>query len=164
MICDRFIDSTRVYQGEAGGLPGEVIDTLNDMVVSPTFPDLTIILDMPAELGLGRAHSRRVDKVNPGIEADAYEKRDLPSTGSCARRSCDIAAAEPERCVLIDARPGERDVIAAVWAPSSAAPGAGRADGTRACHGRDRGAAGGRPPRGLSASARDERAVRPRCG
>lgn len=106
---------TRVYQGEAGGLPGEVIDTLNDMVVSPTFPDLTIILDVPAELGLGRAHSRRVDKVNPDMEADAYEKRDLAFHWKLREAFRDIARAEPERCVLIDAAQDERTVFAAVW-------------------------------------------------
>jgi dTMP kinase len=115
VICDRFIDSTRVYQGEAGGLPGEIIDVLNHMVVSPTFPDLTIILDLPAELGLGRAHSRRVDRVNPDTEADAYEKRDLAFHWKLREAFCDIARAEPERCVLIDATLDERAVFAAVW-------------------------------------------------
>ncbi len=126
VICDRFIDSTRVYQGEAGGLPGDVIDTLNGMVVSPTFPDLTIILDIPAELGLGRAHSRRVDKVNPDTEADAYEKRDLAFHWKLRDAFRDIARTEPERCVLIDAAQDERTVFAAVWhAVQYAAAGAG---------------------------------------
>jgi dTMP kinase len=115
VICDRFIDSTRVYQGEAGGLPGEIIDVLNHMVVSPTFPDLTLILDIPAELGLGRAHSRRVDKVNPDTEADAYEKRDLAFHWKLRDAFREIARAEPERCVIIDAAQDERTVFAAVW-------------------------------------------------
>ncbi len=85
------------------------------MVVSPTFPDLTIILDVPAELGLGRAHSRRVDKVNPDMEADAYEKRDLAFHWKLREAFRDIARAEPERCVLIDAAQDERTVFAAVW-------------------------------------------------
>jgi dTMP kinase len=115
VICDRFIDSTRVYQGEAGGLPGDIIDTLNDMVVAPTFPDLTLMLDIPAELGLGRAHSRRVDKVNPDTEADAYEKRDLAFHWKLRDAFRDIARAQPERCVIIDAAQEERAVFAAVW-------------------------------------------------
>jgi dTMP kinase len=115
VICDRFIDSTRVYQGEAGGLPGEIIDVLNHMVVSPTFPDLTLMLDVPAELGLGRAHSRRVDKVNPDTEADAYEKRDLAFHWKLRDAFREIARAEPERCVIIDAAQEERAVFAAVW-------------------------------------------------
>ena len=141
VICDRFIDSTRVYQGEAGGLPGEIIDVLNHMVVSPTFPDLTIILDIPAELGLGRAHSRRVDKVNPDTEADAYEKRDLAFHWKLRDAFRDIARAEPERCVLIDAArtsapyspPCGRRCRRACWRPA--------ADGARARHRRNRGAA-----------------------
>ena len=115
VICDRFIDSTRVYQGIAGGLPGEVIDVLNQIVVSPTFPDLTIILDVPAELGLGRAHSRRMDRVNPDIEADAYEKRDLAFHWKLRDAFRDIARQEPERCVIIDAAQDERTVFAEVW-------------------------------------------------
>ncbi len=115
VICDRFIDSTRVYQGEAGGLPGEIIDVLNHMVVSPTFPDLTFILDIPAELGLGRAHSRRVDKVNPDTEADAYEKRDLAFHWKLREAFREIAAQEPERCVLIDATQEPDAVFAEVW-------------------------------------------------
>lgn len=115
VICDRFIDSTRVYQGEAGGLPGEIIDVLNHMVVSPTFPDLTFVLDIPAELGLGRAHSRRVDKINPDTEADAYEKRDLAFHWKLREAFRAIAAQEPERCVLIDATQEPAAVFAEVW-------------------------------------------------
>ena len=115
VICDRFIDSTRVYQGVAGGLPGEAIDTLNEMIVSPTYPDLTLVLDIPAELGLGRAHSRRVDRFNPDTEADAYEKRDLAFHWKLREAFCEIAKAEPERCVLIDAAQDEGAVFDAVW-------------------------------------------------
>lgn len=115
VICDRFIDSTRVYQGVAGGLPGEVIDTLNEMIVAPTLPDLTIILDLPAELGLGRAYARRVDRINPDTEADAYEKRDLEFHWRLREAFQAIAAAEPERCVLIDGAQEAQDVFAQVW-------------------------------------------------
>jgi dTMP kinase len=115
VICDRFIDSTRVYQSEAGGLPGEVVDVLNHMVVSPTFPDLTIILDLPAELGLGRAHGRRTRTQHPDTEPDAYEKRDLAFHWKLREAFRTIAEAEPERCVVIDASMDESMVAAAVW-------------------------------------------------
>ncbi len=69
VICDRFSDSTRVYQSEAGGLPGEVFDALEEMVVAPTTPDLTLILDLPAELGLGRAQGRRLVAPERGTRA-----------------------------------------------------------------------------------------------
>jgi len=116
VICDRFIDSTRVYQGQAGGLPGETIDVLNHMVVSPTFPDLTLILDLPAELGLGRAHGRRTHTQHPDTEPDAYEKRDLAFHWKLREAFHEIAQAEPERCILIDAALDEDAVSAAVWA------------------------------------------------
>lgn len=115
VICDRFIDSTRVYQGIAGGLPGETVDVLNQMVVSPTFPDLTIVLDIPAELGLGRAHSRRIDKLHPDMEADAYERRDLAFHWKLREAFRGLTQEEPERCVLVDAAQDERAVSAEVW-------------------------------------------------
>ena len=107
VICDRFSDSTRVYQSEAGGLPGEVFDALDEMVVAPTTPDLTFILDLPAELGLGRAQGRRVHGSNPDTEPDAYEKRDLAFHWRLREAFTAIARAEPERCVLIDATTDE---------------------------------------------------------
>jgi dTMP kinase len=115
VICDRFSDSTRVYQSEAGGLPGEVIDILDEIVVAPTTPDLTLILDLPAELGLGRALGRRVHGSNPDTEADAYEKRDLAFHWRLREAFTAIARAEPKRCVLIDATTDESNVSAAVW-------------------------------------------------
>ncbi len=52
VICDRFSDSTLVYQGRAGGLPDHIFTALEKIVVAPTLPDLTFILDLPAEQGL----------------------------------------------------------------------------------------------------------------
>src|SRR4029079_810282 len=94
---------------------GDFTDTVDGVMAGPTFPSLTIILDVPAELGLGRAHSRRVDKVNPDTEADAYEKRDLAFHWKLRDAFREIARAEPERCVLIDAGQDERAVFAEVW-------------------------------------------------
>ncbi len=69
VICDRFSDSTRVYQCDAGGLPLEVFNTLEQMVVTLTFPDLTFILDVPAEVGLGRVATRRLAQALSGERA-----------------------------------------------------------------------------------------------
>jgi len=114
VICDRFSDSTRVYQSEAGGLPAEVFDALEEMVVAPTTPDLTLILDLPAELGLGRAHGRRLSAASEG-PADAYEKRDLTYHWKLREAFAEIARAEPDRCVLVDAAAEEAAVADAVW-------------------------------------------------
>src|SRR5215470_14819457 len=59
VICDRFADSTRIYQGVLGNIDPRVINGLERIAVGGTKPDLTFILDIPAELGLGRAARRR---------------------------------------------------------------------------------------------------------
>jgi dTMP kinase len=118
VICDRFSDSTRVYQSEAGGLPGEVLDVLEEMVVSPTKPDLTVILDLPAELGLGRAHGRRMrasDDPSAADAPDAYERRDLAFHWQLRSAFAAIAKAEPQRCVLIDAAEEPAAIGDAIW-------------------------------------------------
>jgi dTMP kinase len=115
VICDRFSDSTRVYQSEAGGLPPEVLDQLEEMVVAPTTPDLTLILDLPAEQGLGRAHGRRLVAPKEAPAPDAYEKRDLAYHWKLREAFAAIARAEPHRCVLIDATADEAAVAEAVW-------------------------------------------------
>jgi dTMP kinase len=113
VICDRFSDSTRVYQSVAGGLPPEVFDQLEEMVVAPTVPDLTLVLDLPAELGLGRAHGRRLEVADE--EPDAYEKRDLAYHWKLREGFIAITRDEPKRCVLIDAAADEAAVADAVW-------------------------------------------------
>jgi len=120
VICDRFSDSTRVYQSEAGGLPGEVLDTLEEIVVAPTRPDLTIILDLPAEQGLSRAQGRRLANGQQESATDAYERRDLSFHWELRQAFAAIAADEPQRCVLIDAAADEPVVAGAIWQAVSA--------------------------------------------
>ncbi|MBT3072102.1 dTMP kinase [Rhodomicrobium sp. Az07] len=72
VICDRFSDSTRAYQGAAGGLPLSVIETLDDAVVGKTRPDLTLIFDLAPELGLRRAGERRRAGVAPAGAVDEH--------------------------------------------------------------------------------------------
>ena len=68
VICDRFIDSTRVYQGVLGNVDQRLIRSLERVTVGPAFPELTFILDVPAQIGLARAKSRRGQ-----VEADRFE-------------------------------------------------------------------------------------------
>ncbi len=63
VICDRFIDSTRAYQGAAGGLDPAVLNALERVVVGRTRPALTLILDLPPETGLARAAARGEDRI-----------------------------------------------------------------------------------------------------
>lgn len=106
VLCDRFFDSTRVYQGVTGNLAPDFIAALEDVTVNGMVPDLTIILDLDPEIGLARATARRGKDV-----PDRFEKETLDIHRRRRRGFLDIAAAEPDRCVVVDAskRP---DVVA----------------------------------------------------
>ncbi len=112
VICDRFTDSTRAYQG-AQGVPLGVLHALERVTVELTRPNLTLILDVPAELGLARVRARR-NGAAPD-EADRFEDMKLTFHQQIRRRFLDIAAAEPDRCAVIDARGDEDAVSDAIW-------------------------------------------------
>src|SRR6516165_2857139 len=73
VVCDRFSDSTRAYQGALGNLDPRFLSALERVTLSGTRPDLTLILDLPAEMGLSRAAGRR----NAGAAPDRFESEDL---------------------------------------------------------------------------------------
>ncbi len=103
VICDRFIDSTRAYQGGAG-VSSKRLAELETIAIGKTRPDLTLILDLPAKEGLVRAGAR-----NPALdrfEADALAVHE-------ARRAAflKIAKAEPDRCAVINAQADEQSVF-----------------------------------------------------
>ena len=103
VICDRFMDSTRAYQGAAGADPA-LLDLIDAIVVGSGRPDLTLVLDVPADLGL-----KRTEKRTSG--PDRFE-RDAIAVHEARRQAfLDIAAREPERCVVIDAS-GEKPAVA----------------------------------------------------
>jgi dTMP kinase len=110
VVSDRFADSTRAYQGAAGNLPPEFIASLERLTIGSNRPDLTLILDLDPEVGLKRAEARRQRG-----HADRFESEGLPFHQTLRRAFLDIAAAEPWRCVVIDAEGGEDDVAAAIW-------------------------------------------------
>lgn len=110
VLCDRFSDSTRVYQGTLGKVSPALLRAMQRVTIGDLKPDLTIILDVPVEIGLRRAAARRGTDAADRFEAEGIkfhqELRDA------YRR---IAAAEPQRCLLIDAT-GEPDIVAAnIW-------------------------------------------------
>ena len=111
VVCDRFADSTRAYQGAAGKLPAGFVARLEQVSVGPNRPDLTFILDLPAEVGLRRAANRRGRKG-----ADRFEAEGAAFHETLRRAFLAIAAGEPGRCVVIDASKGEDEVAAAIWA------------------------------------------------
>ncbi|MGC5779905.1 dTMP kinase [Methylobacterium sp. NFXW15] len=112
VICDRFIDSTRAYQGAAGGLDPAVLNALERVVVGRTRPDLTLILDLPPETGLARAAAR-------GEGQDRFEAEALSFHARLRAAFLDIAAREPGRCAVIDAA-AEPDAVEAAIAATIA--------------------------------------------
>lgn len=113
VLCDRFIDSTRAYQGAAGGLDPGILDALERVVVGPTRPDLTLILDLAPEAGLARAAGRG---AGTGQGADRFEAEALDFHIRLREAFLAIARAEPERCAVIDASRDPDTVEAAIRA------------------------------------------------
>ena len=112
VLCDRFTDSTRVYQGVAGGVDVATLGALERISVGRTQPDLTIILDVPVETGLARAAKRRSER---NAATDRFERED-PGIHEARRKAyLAIARAEPDRCIVIDAGRSEAKVARAVW-------------------------------------------------
>lgn len=111
VICDRFIDSTRAYQGAAGHVDPRLIAALELVAVGPTRPDLTLILDIPGRVGLERVAARRAWSE----PADRFEQEDRPFHDRLRQAFLAIAAAEPKRCAVVDAAGTPDEVAAAVW-------------------------------------------------
>lgn len=111
VVCDRFMDSTRAYQGALGHLEAGLVDALERAVVGVRRPDLTLVLDLPSEVALARAAARR----GPGQGADRFEREEGSFHETLRGAFLAIAAADPARCRVIDAA-GEADTVAAaVW-------------------------------------------------
>jgi dTMP kinase len=110
VICDRFIDSTRVYQGTLGNVDQRLIRSLERVTVGPAVPELTFILDVPAQIGLARAKTRRGQDVADRFEAESLEFHEKLRQAYRA-----LAGEEPNRCIVVDGR-APRDVVAErIW-------------------------------------------------
>lgn len=107
VLCDRFADSTRAYQGAGGDAPATLIASLEDHVLGGTVPNLTLILDLPAEVGLTRAEARG--------GAARFESKGPEFHRRLRAGYLEIARVEPERCVVIDADAEPDAVTAAIW-------------------------------------------------
>lgn len=112
VLCDRFMDSSRVYQGVTGGLDAGFMTALERVAVNGAIPDLTLILDIDPAEGLARAAARR----GQGAAADRFEKETLAIHRRRREAFLAIAEAEPERCVVIDASAPPDEVEDAITA------------------------------------------------
>ena len=103
VICDRFHDSTRVYQFLGTGTEEKLVGRLEDSTLAGVYPDLTIILDVPSRIGSKRARDRRGTGT-----ADRFEKEDDDLQERRRQAFLKIARDEPSRCVVVDgSRPVE---------------------------------------------------------
>lgn len=109
VISDRFADSTRVYQGVLGNVDARLIRALERVAVGSTRPDLTIVIDLPAEEGLARAAARS------GAGADRFESEDVSFHRNLRAAFLDLAEHEPERCVVIDGGADVGAVAELIW-------------------------------------------------
>ena len=109
VVCDRFADSTRAYQGAAGGTDPALIAALELHILEETRPDLTLIFDLPVAVGLERAHARAGAEMRFESKGQAFHER--LREGFLA-----IAKTEPQRCAVIDATGSLDEVEARVWA------------------------------------------------
>ncbi len=129
VVCSRFADSTLAYQGYGAGLPLDALRSLERFATGGRSPDLTILLDVPVEIGLARKHGSEVTRFEADFDLDFHRR---VRAGFLA-----LAAAEPDRFVVIDATAEpdlvQEQILAAVlgrtgpW-PSAAAADAGTGD------------------------------------
>ncbi|MCW6653042.1 dTMP kinase [Aerococcaceae bacterium NML210727] len=105
VLCDRFVDSSLVYQGVARRLPVEQVWQINQFAIENYLPDLTLVLDVPAEVGLARIYANRSDEVNR-LDRESVEFHHL------VRQAFLDLAAKEERMIVIDATQPLEAVVA----------------------------------------------------
>lgn len=111
VLCDRFADSTTVYQGIAGGVGEENIKKLYELTLGDFVPDLTFILDIPVAIGLVRSNERHQSSRS---NEDRYERMDRDFHEALREGFLKVAHDNPERCVVINAEDPEDKIEKAV--------------------------------------------------
>lgn len=109
VVCDRFADSSRAYQGAGGGAPDSLIEALDEHVVGDNQPHLTVVFDIPVEVGLERALGR-------GLFETRFESKGLEFHQKLREGFLEVAVRHPERCVVLDATGEVEEVAERLWA------------------------------------------------
>jgi dTMP kinase len=99
VLCDRFYDSTRVYQGSAGAVSREMLSRLEDVACEECWPDISLFLDLDPEIGVARASARRAGEDVP----DRFERQAMEKHRNWREAYLRIASEEPDRCAVVDA-------------------------------------------------------------
>jgi dTMP kinase len=110
VLCDRFSDSTRAYQGRQGKVAPELLNAMERVTIGRLKPDLTVILDIPISIGMRRAATRRGNDIPDRFEAEGVAFHQ--GLRDAFRK---IAADEPQRCVLIDANADIKVIANNIW-------------------------------------------------
>ena len=106
VVCDRYSDSTTVYQGYGRGLDLTMVETINQTATQGLKPDLTVLLDIPVEAGLARKGRQKPDR---------FEQEDIIFHQRVREGFLKLAADEPERWLVIDARQSKAKVTEIIW-------------------------------------------------
>jgi dTMP kinase len=110
VLCDRFTDSTHVYQGKLGNVDPKLLNAMERVTIGNLKPDLTLILDVPVAVGLQRAIKRRGAAI-----ADRFEGEGLAFHEKLREAYRQIAIDDPKRCALIDANADAETVATRIW-------------------------------------------------
>jgi dTMP kinase len=114
VICDRFHDSTRAYQGLTGGVDDKLIAGLETLALDGHAPDMTIVLDMDPEIAFRRVAQRAVED-GLALTGDRFEKEDIEWHKRLRQAFLSIARNNTERCIVISADQAEDKLEAAIW-------------------------------------------------
>ena len=109
VLCDRFLDSTTVYQGVARAIDSKKVDTINQFAIGDTKPDLTILIDLPPEIGLARVHARSDGQL------DRMEKEAIEFFQAVRQGYLDLAKSEPKRFLVLDGSQSIEDLETQIW-------------------------------------------------
>ena len=109
VLCDRFLDSTTVYQGVARAIDSKKVDTINQFAIGDTKPDLTILIDLPPEIGLARVHARSDGQL------DRMEKEAIEFFQAVRQGYLDLAKSEPKRFLVLDGSQTVEELETQIW-------------------------------------------------
>jgi dTMP kinase len=109
VLCDRFLDSTTVYQGVARAIDSKKVDTINQFAIGDTKPDLTILIDLPPEIGLARVHARSDGQL------DRMEKEAIGFFQAVRQGYLDLAKSEPKRFLVLDGSQSVEELETQIW-------------------------------------------------
>ena len=109
VLCDRFLDSTTVYQGVARAIDSKKVDTINQFAIGDTKPDLTILIDLPPEIGLARVHARSEGQL------DRMENEAIEFFQAVRQGYLDLAKSEPKRFLVLDGSQTVEELETQIW-------------------------------------------------